>query len=140
MTNPRFLATLPGAWLRNIMVFAAFLMISVTGLAQDGDAMGDFMNEAGDTMTDAPADAAKGADKNAGKEATSNLDAEMTDPAPTDASAPKAAPKADSATTVADSIPSTPNPALDRIDAMAIGDSEFKAFMKAGGLRSKKIK
>ena len=41
-------------------------------------------------------------------------------------------------------VPTAPvmqaNPALDKLEALLIADAEMKAFMKAGGLRSRKIK
>ncbi len=37
-------------------------------------------------------------------------------------------------------VPSQPNPALDKVESLMIADAELKVFMKAGGLRSKKIK
>ncbi len=37
-------------------------------------------------------------------------------------------------------VPTQPNPALDKVESLMIADAELKVFMKAGGLRSKKIK
>lgn len=127
------------------LVAVVALTVSKSFAQESDDAMTDFMNDAGSTdalpapTADAPAaPAAKNVVKPEAKSGAKS--------APLAATPEAAAADADFVDMRGDQAapPAVPvvqaNPALDKLEALMIADAEMKAFMKAGGLRSRKIK
>lgn len=123
-----------------IALLALVSVFSTASFSQESeDAMDEFMNAPGDDGASSapPADAGKTAVKGAVKKGAKAPPAEagaseIVDMRGDDAKLADA-PNADAA-------PAQPNPALDKLEALMIADAEMKVFMKAGGLRSRKIK
>ena len=137
--------------MKNILRIAITALIAVIALTvtksfaqESDDAMNDFMNDTGsaDALPTSAADApvpvtpapknAKSDSKKESKAAPPAADGAAADADFVDMrggqTAPPAAPQVQA------------NPALDKLEALMIADAEMKAFMKAGGLRSRKIK
>ena len=134
--------------MKNILRFVIAALIAVVALTvsksfaqESDDPMNDFMNDAGstDALPTPAADAPAAPGKNAAK---SEKKTDLKTPPPGDA----AAADADFVDMRGDQTAPPPapavqaNPSLDKLEALMIADAEMKAFMKAGGLRSRKIK
>lgn len=133
-----------------LMLIGAFALVTSfanSSFSQEtDDAMDEFMNNPADEpppAIDLPAEEEAPAAKPVVKEKAAKAGAKK----PAKGAAPpvgeaevvdmrlKAAPDA-----AATGAPAQPNPALDKVEGLMIADAELKVFMKAGGLRSKKIK